>query len=193
MRKNIVLFGFMGTGKSRIGKILSEKFGMDLLEMDKEIERRESSSINDIFEKRGEAYFREAIPGLQAMVPDLFLTKIEDPDYTERTWNTSQNTTWEGRTSGELVGEHIQGFADLFSVDFNLIAGLPLVAGMVMCIVASVLISNRTLPGILCAVAIAIVGWSLGWAPGAMIAAGSLLCVLFIAGVLIKRFIPGVN
>ncbi len=58
MAKNIVIFGFMGTGKSNVGRILSEKFGMEFLEMDDEIERREGSSISDIFEKKGEAYFR---------------------------------------------------------------------------------------------------------------------------------------
>ena len=59
MDKNIVLFGFMGTGKSSVGGILAGKFGMALFEMDDEIERRESYSINDIFEKKGEAYFRK--------------------------------------------------------------------------------------------------------------------------------------
>ena len=59
MSRNIVLFGFMGSGKSSVGRILSRKFGMELLEMDDEIERREASSINDIFKNRGEAFFRE--------------------------------------------------------------------------------------------------------------------------------------
>ena len=58
MVKNIVLFGFMGSGKSSVGRILSRDFGMELLEMDDEIERREAEAINDIFEKRGEVYFR---------------------------------------------------------------------------------------------------------------------------------------
>jgi shikimate kinase len=57
--KNIVLFGFMGSGKSSVGRIVARTFGMELLEMDDEIERREASSINDIFGSRGEAYFRE--------------------------------------------------------------------------------------------------------------------------------------
>ena len=55
---NIVLFGFMGTGKSVVGKILSQKLNYDLIEMDHIIESDEGQSINKIFEIKGEAYFR---------------------------------------------------------------------------------------------------------------------------------------
>ena len=58
MAKNIVLFGFMGTGKSSVGRIIAGKLGMKFFEMDDEIERREASSIGDIFGNKGEAYFR---------------------------------------------------------------------------------------------------------------------------------------
>jgi len=47
---NIVLFGFMGTGKSVVGKILSQKLNYDLIEMDHIIESDEGQSINKIFE-----------------------------------------------------------------------------------------------------------------------------------------------
>jgi shikimate kinase len=57
--KNIVLFGFMGTGKSSVGKILAERLNMSFLEMDEIIEKEERMSIEEIFKKYGEAYFRE--------------------------------------------------------------------------------------------------------------------------------------
>ena len=47
--KNIVLFGFMGTGKSLVGKILSQKLDYPLIEMDQEIENDEGLTINKIF------------------------------------------------------------------------------------------------------------------------------------------------
>ena len=56
--KNIVLFGFMGTGKSLVGKILSQKLNYPLIEMDQEIENDEGLTINKIFEEKGEPYFR---------------------------------------------------------------------------------------------------------------------------------------
>lgn len=56
--KNIVLIGFMGTGKSTIAKALSNLYGMKIAEMDQLIEEREEMSIPDIFAQKGDAYFR---------------------------------------------------------------------------------------------------------------------------------------
>lgn len=55
---NIILIGFMGSGKSTIGKMLSEKLGLELIDMDNKIEEKEQKSINDIFRDEGETYFR---------------------------------------------------------------------------------------------------------------------------------------
>ena len=55
---NIVLTGFMGTGKSRIGKRLAKKLRMSYLDTDELIEEGEKDSISAIFKKKGEEYFR---------------------------------------------------------------------------------------------------------------------------------------
>jgi len=55
---NIVLVGFMGTGKTVTGKILAKRLGRDFLETDEIIKEREGISIREIFEKKGEGYFR---------------------------------------------------------------------------------------------------------------------------------------
>ena len=57
--KNIILFGFMGTGKSAVGKKLAEKLRMKFVDMDDLIEAREKMTISAIFEKKGEPYFRK--------------------------------------------------------------------------------------------------------------------------------------
>ena len=57
---NIVLIGFMGAGKSTISSYLSTLFAMDVVDMDEVIAQREGMSISDIFETRGEQYFRDA-------------------------------------------------------------------------------------------------------------------------------------
>ena len=41
VRKNIILCGFMGSGKSTIGNLLSKKMGMSFVDMDKYIEKRD--------------------------------------------------------------------------------------------------------------------------------------------------------
>ena len=59
MRKNIVITGFMGTGKSVVAKELARKLKMEFIDMDKIIEERQGTSIADIFSGYGEKYFRE--------------------------------------------------------------------------------------------------------------------------------------
>ena len=54
----IYLVGFMGSGKSTIGRLLAERIGWHFVDLDAEIEAAESMSILDIFETRGEAEFR---------------------------------------------------------------------------------------------------------------------------------------
>lgn len=56
---NIVLIGFMGTGKSTIARELAKTHQMNIVEMDEEIVRRRGKSIADIFKEEGEEYFRD--------------------------------------------------------------------------------------------------------------------------------------
>lgn len=55
---NLVLVGFMGTGKSTVGKILAKRMNRTFIDMDRKIEEREKTSISTIFAEHGEARFR---------------------------------------------------------------------------------------------------------------------------------------
>lgn len=57
--KTIVLTGMSGSGKSTVGKFLSEKTGTFFFDIDEQIVLNEKKSINEIFAKNGENYFRE--------------------------------------------------------------------------------------------------------------------------------------
>jgi len=57
--RSSVLVGMMGAGKSSVGKRLSQRLGLPFFDADTEIERAAGMSIPEIFEKRGEAEFRQ--------------------------------------------------------------------------------------------------------------------------------------
>lgn len=54
-----VLCGYMGCGKSHIGKKLAQRLHWPFFDLDREIEKRESKNIQEIFQKKGEIYFRK--------------------------------------------------------------------------------------------------------------------------------------
>ncbi len=57
--KNIVLCGFMGTGKTTIGKELAKKMKYNFIDTDELIEKEQTIAIKEIFKKYGELYFRD--------------------------------------------------------------------------------------------------------------------------------------
>jgi shikimate kinase / 3-dehydroquinate synthase len=58
-RRNIVLTGFMGTGKTSVGHALAKLLNRKLVDMNTWIQAREGQTIAEIFAERGESYFRE--------------------------------------------------------------------------------------------------------------------------------------
>ena len=59
MKSNVVLIGFMGTGKTAAGSLLAEKLGRDFVELDALIEQKAGKTIPEIFAQDGEIAFRE--------------------------------------------------------------------------------------------------------------------------------------
>lgn len=59
MKENIVLIGFMGVGKTSLGKLLAAKLGRPFVDLDEKIERDAGMTIPEIFERHGEKHFRE--------------------------------------------------------------------------------------------------------------------------------------
>ena len=58
MGDNVILVGFMGAGKSSVGRLLARRLGRCFVETDDMITAREGRSIPEIFAERGEAHFR---------------------------------------------------------------------------------------------------------------------------------------
>ncbi len=57
-RSNLYLVGFMGSGKTSVGRRLAELLGWTFLDLDEEIEKCEGKSIPEIFRQQGEGHFR---------------------------------------------------------------------------------------------------------------------------------------
>ena len=59
MKTSIAFVGFMGTGKTVVGKLLAKKLGKEFIELDDLIEKKAGKSIPEIFRQDGEIRFRE--------------------------------------------------------------------------------------------------------------------------------------
>lgn len=59
MKANIALIGFMGSGKTTIGRILAKSLDMKFIDIDRCISMKEKRTIPEIFEEHGEKYFRD--------------------------------------------------------------------------------------------------------------------------------------
>lgn len=74
----LVLTGYMGAGKTAVGRRVATRLGRDFVDADREIERRAGMTVREIFSRRGEVWFRrteertirellEGVPGVLAL------------------------------------------------------------------------------------------------------------------------------
>ena len=77
---NIILIGFMGSGKSSVGRYMEESEGFALIDTDEYIEKQQNDSINNIFANKGEEYFRnletECIKELITLNTDMTVISV---------------------------------------------------------------------------------------------------------------------
>jgi len=69
--KRIFLVGYMGSGKTTMGKRLSKKYGVDFVDLDHYIESRYFKKVSQLFQEKGEAGFREIERDLLREVADF--------------------------------------------------------------------------------------------------------------------------
>jgi shikimate kinase len=98
MKNNIVLIGFMGAGKTEVGRILAKNAGLNFIDLDFLIETHEGMAISEIFKRKGEDYFRkletEILKGIETKKNDIFraIEKYIDTTKTRNAKNTKRNT-----------------------------------------------------------------------------------------------------
>jgi hypothetical protein len=89
----------------------------------------DQSDVGDVFSLDGELYYREAIPQLQFLCPNLFYFQLSDPQYGERTWTNNAQPAIEAQYSGTQMAVGVQAGGDILGVS-------PMVTGaiVVMCV-----------------------------------------------------------
>jgi shikimate kinase len=112
--RNLVLIGFMGTGKTTVGKALSKRTGLALMDVDHLIEEKERRRIADIFEKDGEPAFRklekETISRIASLAGQIITTgggAVLDPDNFEALKKNGLVIALEARP--ETIYERVKG------------------------------------------------------------------------------------
>jgi Shikimate kinase len=76
MKHNIILIGFMGSGKTSVGKALAKQMSYQFCDMDQQLERRAGDSINQIFAIHGEEYFRNMETNMLSEMSDATLHTV---------------------------------------------------------------------------------------------------------------------
>lgn len=140
----------------------------------------DQTETGTVLASAGEAYFRNAINGLQVLAPSVFLVQVGDPEYTARSWATTQANAYETRFQGTWVQTAIGDVADLFTVDWHMIGGLFVMAGCIAVVALAQQRSQSVNSGLVCALAIFLCGGVMGWTPMAIVGITSIMCALYV-------------
>lgn len=129
----------------------------------------------------GEAYFRGAIYGIQAMCPALFLVQAITWDTTDRSWATTQFDSYGTRYTGTFIGTASDNTSATFGLETNVmmaaIFGLPIILGAVIVSTAK---WRRQDPGYMVAMLVFICTALMGWLDPAVFALIFQLCAMYI-------------
>jgi shikimate kinase len=113
MTRHIFLIGFMGSGKTRWGRVVAENLGSLFLDLDTLVEENEGKTIPDIFSASGEKGFRileqECLHRLAAMPSAVVATGGGTPCFFDNMdWMKRRGTTIYLKTSPEMLCERLQ-------------------------------------------------------------------------------------
>jgi len=98
----------------------------------------ERTDVGTVLDETGQTYASAAVPGLQALCPDIYFVRAVTADYSERDWGTDQADLYAARYDDTWVGDGMSAIADLFHVEEQLLGGilfvfLPLILVMILC------------------------------------------------------------
>jgi len=148
----------------------------------------ETSEEGSILDETGQTYMTAAIPGLQALCPQLLWIGSTSMDTEPRTWGTAQADLYASRFDGTWVGDGMDAVADLLHVDAPLIGGLFFVLiPFILTIIAAEKWFATSTPALICLPLLLAMGALLGFLPLAVFALIVICFVLFLGYILFFR------
>lgn len=149
------------------------------------LERTDGTAILDA---TGQNYMTGAVPGLQALCPQLFWVQSSSMDSTPRTWGTGQADIYAARFDGTWVGDGMDAVADLLSVTPQLIGGLFFVLiPFVLLVILCERLFNTSTPALILLPLLMAMGTLLGFLSMLVFALVVVCFVLFLGYVLFFR------
>ncbi len=161
---------------------------LEALETNWSVTLLESSEEGMILDETGQTYMTGAVPGLQALCPQLFWIKSESMDVEPRTWGTAQADLYAARFDGTFVGDGMDGLADLLHCTPQLLGGIVFVLiPFILTIILSERVFSTSTPALITLPLLLAMGALLGFLPLAAFALVVICFVLFIGYILFFR------
>jgi len=141
-----------------------------------------------ILNETGQSYITGAVPGLQALCPDLFWVRSVDMDTTLRDWGTDQADAYEARYAGTWVGDSMTAAGDLFGVSPQLVGSILFVLiPFILVMVISERAFYTSTPALIALPLLMAMGALMGFFSMAFFAIAVICFVLFLGYVLFFR------
>lgn len=161
---------------------------LEALETNWSVTLLESSEEGMILDETGQTYMTGAVPGLQALCPQLFWIKSESMDVTPRTWGTGQADLYEARFDGTFIGDGMDAVADLLHCSPQLLGGIVFVlVPFILTIILAERVFRTSTPALVTLPLLLAMGALLGFLPMAAFALIVIVFVLFIGYILFFR------
>jgi hypothetical protein len=135
----------------------------------------------------GESYFKGSIPGVKTLLPELFLIKSGQPDYSGHEWGTDQADQYKNQWDSTWVGDSLDGLGDFLGVSGQIGTSIIMVIIIAVLFGASQVLLHSTAPALVASGNILICSFIMGFVSPSIMAVTVFLFILFIGYILVFR------
>ena len=136
------------------------------------------ATLGVVLYSTGETYFRGAIPGIQAIAPQIFAIQTTAPEYPETEWEEAQGKAYEERWEGTWLGNTLEDWGNLFHVKWNVMTSLLILGEIIGIAIWCQVKYGNVKPLSISSDILIISGTILGWVAPALLAITTILLAL---------------